>query len=212
MLTFTIQMACTQLYSYLVLKILPRQTKRISTRIKNTKCGCVMKEKKENSSQRIRFNGLLSPIRHAKVPHGLSRQIIRARSAKMQSDLAIVTFVPNTIATKNPRPIVMRPTMKRPTLFSCPSPMTPNPTRQYQLRASPNTNRRNRHQSPWRQLACILSPYALVSVCNNFVRDTFRDNLPHQLQLIMKISAFQKGTFYCRKVARRVIPQQPELP
>ena len=28
-------------------------------------------------------------------------------------------------------------------------------------------------------LACsILSPYAIVSVCNNFVRDTFRDNLP----------------------------------
>ena len=30
-------------------------------------------------------------------------------------------------------------------------------------------------------------------------------HLPHQLQLIMKISAFQKGTFSCRKIARRVI-------
>ena len=45
--------------------------------------------------------GLLSPIRDAKLPHGLSCQIIRARSAKRQSDLTIVTFVPNTIYTKN---------------------------------------------------------------------------------------------------------------
>ena len=35
----------------------------------------------------IKWVGLLSPIRHAKVPHGLSRRIIRARSAKRQSDL-----------------------------------------------------------------------------------------------------------------------------
>ena len=80
-------------------------------------------------ARKMRSVGLLSLIRHAKVPHGLSRQIIRARSAKRQSDLAIVIFVRNTIATKNPHPIVMWPTMKRPTLFSCPSAMTPNATR-----------------------------------------------------------------------------------
>ena len=46
------------------------------------------------------------------VPHGLSRRIIRTRSAKRQSDLAIATFVYHTTTTENLRIIVMRITMK----------------------------------------------------------------------------------------------------
>ena len=125
-------------------------------------------------------HGLPSPIRHAQVPNGLSRRIIRARSAKRQTDLAIATFFDHTTATEKPCTIVMRITMKIYTLFSCPPAMTPHLTCQCQLVSvarEPYANRRNRQQSTWCSLASIL-PACDRFRWQQFLLDTFRDNLP----------------------------------